>query len=145
MLSETISTASLTAAPRLQFIGQIHTPYQAIAACPNNIDPAGPPCTIEVFDAFQAGLSGLEVGQHILILYWLGSAERDANTLAQTTSENAEKGCFALRSPHRPNPIGAAVLKTEQLSQGRLTVRGLDCLDNTPLVDIKPAIYREVG
>ncbi|MFA0692944.1 TrmO family methyltransferase, partial [Vibrio splendidus] len=45
----------------------------------------------------------------------------------------------------RPNPIGAAVLPIEKIENGTVTVRGLDCLNNTPLLDIKPAIYREKG
>ncbi len=62
---------------------------------------------------------------------------------AQPEMMQGKKGTFALRSPHRPNPIGAAVIPIESIDEGVIKVRGLDCLDGTPLVDIKPAIYFE--
>jgi tRNA (Thr-GGU) A37 N-methylase len=52
-------------------------------------------------------------------------------------------GTFSLRSPHRPNPIGAATLPIEKIEKGIVTVKGLDCLDGTSLIDIKPAILQE--
>jgi tRNA (Thr-GGU) A37 N-methylase len=54
-------------------------------------------------------------------------------------------GTFALRSPHRPNPIAAAVLPIEAIDGNRVAVRGLDCLDGTSLLDIKPAVRSERG
>ena len=128
--------------PGLTYIGQISTPYTQIAECPNNIQPGGPECQIALYDGFQEGLSGLEAGQPILILYWLDNTNR---TIMQQglCKKGQAKGTFALRSPHRPNPIGAAVLPIEQIEEGKITVKGLDCLNGTQLIDIKPAIYRE--
>jgi tRNA-Thr(GGU) m(6)t(6)A37 methyltransferase TsaA len=99
-------------------------------------------CKIKLDAEFQQGLLGLNTGDHILILYWLEGAKRDE--LIQSWEEDTPtKGTFALRSPHRPNPIGAAVLPIKKIENGAITVRGLDCLNNTPLLDIKPAIYKE--
>jgi tRNA-Thr(GGU) m(6)t(6)A37 methyltransferase TsaA len=75
-----------------------------------------------------------------LVLYWLDEADRDA-LLQQPKDGGEERGVFALRSPHRPNPIGAATVKIERIADGCIQVRGLDCLDETPLLDIKPAIF----
>ena len=80
---------------------------------------------------------GLEAGRKILVLYWLEDADR--NRLLQNPPHIGKlKGTFALRSPHRPNPIGAAVVEIEAVSGNAIDVRGLDCVDGTPLVDIKP-------
>lgn len=126
----------------LNFIGHIRTPYQSISDCPNNIQLGGPLCQLNLDPDHQDGLQGLVVGQKILILYWLGEK---SESLRESRSNRGgwEKGVFALRTPHRPNPIGVAVLPIEKLESGQITVRGLDCLDNTRLVDIKPAIYQE--
>ncbi|MCK8075079.1 tRNA (N6-threonylcarbamoyladenosine(37)-N6)-methyltransferase TrmO [Vibrio sp. 1CM2L] len=132
-------------AAELKFIGRIATPYHSVSECPNNIQPDnGPICKIILDDVYQQGLLGLNGGDHILILYWLEGAKRD-ELIQSRNDETPTKGTFALRSPHRPNPIGAAVLPIEKIENHTVTVRGLDCLNNTPLLDIKPAIYRELS
>ncbi|MGF1681911.1 tRNA (N6-threonylcarbamoyladenosine(37)-N6)-methyltransferase TrmO [Photobacterium minamisatsumaniensis] len=131
----------------LKFIGFINTPFKKIKDCPNNIQLDGNLCDITLYDEYKDGLLGLVTGQHILILYWLGCSDNKAdikNACVQKTCKSVMKGTFALRSPLRPNPIGAAVLPIEKLEGGKITVRGLDCLDKTKLIDIKPAIYHEV-
>lgn len=123
----------------LRFIGRIRTPYRSLSDCPRNIDPDGPVCELSVDEACACGLTGLEAGQEILVLYWLGAADRDV-LLQQRREDDRECGVFALRSPNRPNPIGAGVVRIERIADGCLQVRGLDCLDGTPLLDIKPAL-----
>jgi len=87
-------------------------------------------------------LPGCQAEQRILILYWLEHAERSA--IRQNSRRTGElAGVFALRTPNRPNPIGVAVLPIEQITDGVITVRGLDCLNGTPLLDIKPAMSGE--
>jgi tRNA-Thr(GGU) m(6)t(6)A37 methyltransferase TsaA len=123
-------------------IGEIITPYKTLAECPRNIDPDGPPCELILRDDLRDGLLGLTAGQHILILYWLEHADRSSTRQnSRRTGELA--GVFALRTPNRPNPIGAAVLPIEKIDDGVITVRGLDCLNGTPLLDIKPAMSGE--
>ena len=126
----------------LKFIGHINTPYEAIEDCPSNIDPNGPLCQLVIREEFIDGLSGLNSGQKILILYWFENTDR--NTTKQK-SRNGGKltGTFALRSPHRPNPIGAAELLIEAIGHGVVSVKGLDCLNGTHLLDIKPAMRHE--
>jgi tRNA (Thr-GGU) A37 N-methylase len=87
---------------------------------------------------------GLEAGREILVLYWLEQADR--TKLRQNPAHIGKlTGTFALRSPHRPNPIGAAIAKIEGIIGNTVTVRGLDCLDGTSLIDIKPIMARELG
>ena len=130
--------------PELNFIGNITTPYTTIDECPRNIESTGPLCQITLYDEYQEGLLGLVEGQHILVLYWLENAERTVKH-KKVRKDKRTKGTFALRSPHRPNPIGAAELAIEKIEDGQITVKGLDCLNNTQLIDIKPAMYREAA
>ena len=126
----------------LQPIGYISTPYQTLEECPRNIDREGPRCRLVIREELRDGLLGLQTGQSILILYWLAMADR--TPLRQNSRRTGERaGIFALRTPHRCNPIGAAVLPIETIVDGTITVRGLDCLDGTPLIDVKPAMADE--
>lgn len=123
-------------------IGRIEAPYLTPQECPRNVEDDGSPCRLVVDPAFAPALLGLKVGQQILILYWFAAVDRQR--LHQTSRKTGEyAGIFALRTPHRPNPLGAAVLTITAIADNVLTVPGLDCLDGTPLIDIKPAMGRE--
>ncbi|MGX9417713.1 TrmO family methyltransferase domain-containing protein [Vibrio sp. RC27] len=127
----------------LNFIGHILTPYQYMADCPHTIQPDGPLCKIVLYEGYQVGLSGLHAGQEILLVYWFEGTDR--NLLKQMSRDGAtQRGTFALRSPHRPNPIGIAVLPIEKIEYGEIFVKGLDCLTGTKLIDIKPALEAEI-
>ena len=121
-------------------IGRIETPFAAAADCPRNgraLDPA-PLCRVHVDPAFQAGLQGIEGFSHLILIYWLHLAE--APELVFTPPfDNQPRGVFATRSPRRPNPIGLSVVAFDGLeAPGVLKVRYLDCVNGTPLLDIKP-------
>ncbi|MCF3935686.1 tRNA (N6-threonylcarbamoyladenosine(37)-N6)-methyltransferase TrmO [Acuticoccus sp. M5D2P5] len=119
------------------FIGRIHTPYTDRSECPRQGRADGPECEIEVFEPWAAALEGIENAPRIEVLYWLHEARRDL--VAQVPRHHGERrGTFALRSPVRPNPIGTLVVPLVAVRGNRLIVRGLDCLDGTPLIDIKP-------
>lgn len=123
----------------LVFIGHIETPYKTLQECPRNVDPNGPECRLVVQSKYEDGLLGLDEGREILVLYWLEHSDR--GLLRQSPAHVGElTGTFALRSSHRPNPIGAAAVRIESISGGTIVVRGLDCLDGTPLLDIKPSM-----
>lgn len=126
----------------IKYIGHIKTPYEAIEECPNNIDLKGPLCKLVLDEEYQKGLTGLDVGEVILILYWFENTDRNE---IEVPSGSGYKGTFALRSPNRPNPIVAATLPIVSIENGMVSVRGLDCLNGTPLLDIKPAILLESG
>jgi len=125
-------------------IGHINTPYIDIKDCPNNVDFNGPTCQLVIKNEYVIALSGLQTGQDILLLYWLENTDR--SLLVQKKSVTNERlGTFAIRSPHRPNPIGVAVLPIEKIENGVVYVRGLDCINGTQLLDIKPAIKKETS
>lgn len=128
----------------LRAIGHIETPYEALEDCPRNIDPDGPMCRLVIDPAYVDGLLGLDAGERILILYWMSEADR--SSLRRTSRKTGKyAGVFALRSPHRPNPVAAAVVAVERCEDGALWVRGMDCINGTPLLDIKPAMKVEQG
>jgi tRNA-Thr(GGU) m(6)t(6)A37 methyltransferase TsaA len=121
----------------LYFIGRIHTPWRERDECPKNARESDAACTIVVDPRWAKGLSGLETASHVIVLYWMDQARRDL--VVQSPRHYAERnGTFALRSPARPNPIALSVARLERIEGNTLFVAGLDCLDNTPLLDLKP-------
>ena len=119
------------------FIGTIHTPWQSRAACPRRGAADGPLCTIVVDPRWARALTGLAGHPRIQVLYWMHQARRDL--VLQTPLRTGETtGTFALRSPVRPNPIASSVVELVAIQGTTLQVRGLDCLDGTPLIDLKP-------
>ena len=129
----------LPAAPDagLYFIGTIHTPWRTRAECPKRGSVDGPVCKIVVNPRWREALMDIAKYQRIQVLYWMHQARRDLvlqtpNRTGQTT------GSFALRSPVRPNPIASSLVELISVDGNTLQVRGLDCLDGTPLIDLKP-------
>jgi tRNA-Thr(GGU) m(6)t(6)A37 methyltransferase TsaA len=130
----------LTEAFSLRPIGTLHTPWRSIAECPRNgrqPDPA-PLCTARVLPDFLDGLQSLEGFSHLILLYWLGQAT-PPRLIFSPPFDPEPRGIFSTRAPFRPNPIGLSVVAFDGFAApDRLTVRYLDCLDGTPLLDIKP-------
>ena len=120
------------------FIGTIHTPWKSRDVCPKRGDIVdGPICTIEVDSRWRAALRGVAGMPRLQILYWMHKARRDL--VLQTPAHTGfTTGTFALRSPVRPNPIASSIVTLVGIEGVTLRVRGLDCLDGTPLVDLKP-------
>jgi tRNA-Thr(GGU) m(6)t(6)A37 methyltransferase TsaA len=119
------------------FIGRIRTPWSSREGCPKNARESDAVCTVEVDPRYAAALKGVESCSHLLVLYWMDRSRRDL--VVQVPRHYGEaRGTFALRSPARPNPIAMSVVTLVQVSDRRLSVVGLDCLDGTPLIDIKP-------
>jgi tRNA-Thr(GGU) m(6)t(6)A37 methyltransferase TsaA len=119
------------------FIGRIRTPWTRREQCPKNARESGAVCTLDVDPRFAMGLQGVESCSHLLALYWMDKSRRDL--VLQAPRHYGElHGTFSLRSPARPNPIAASVVRLQAVSGNQLSVVGLDCLDGTPLIDIKP-------
>jgi len=121
----------------LYFIGRVRTPWGSRAECPKNGRQTDAVCTLEVDAAYRPGLQNVNGATHLIVLYWMDRAARD---LVRQQPRHAEgsRGTFSLRSPARPNPIALSVVELLGLEDGTLHVRGLDCIDGTPLLDIKP-------
>jgi tRNA-Thr(GGU) m(6)t(6)A37 methyltransferase TsaA len=121
----------------LVFIGRIRTPWTSRGDTPRQGSADGPECRIELFEPWVAALDGLAAYPRIEVLYWLHQSRRDL-VRQSPRGDGATRGTFALRSPARPNPIGTSVVDLLRIEGATLIVRGLDCLDGTPLLDLKP-------
>ena len=121
----------------LVFIGRIHTPWTSRMETPRQGRADGPLCRIEVFEPWAAALDSLAQFERIEVLYWLHLSRRDL-VMQSPANDGTSRGTFSLRSPARPNPIGTAIAKLVSIKGTIVTVRGLDCLDGTPLLDLKP-------
>ncbi|WP_353472850.1 tRNA (N6-threonylcarbamoyladenosine(37)-N6)-methyltransferase TrmO [Salipiger sp. H15] len=122
---------------QLRFIGRIRTPFATRRDCPRQGDPDGPECRIELDPDWEPALAGIERAERVQVLYWLDRARRDLLTQSPH-GDGATRGTFALRSPVRPNPIGISSVRLLRREGPVLVVRGLDCVDGTPLLDLKP-------
>ena len=119
------------------FIGTIRTPWKLRSECPKRGSPDGPMCSIVVDERWRDALTNIGDHPRLQVLYWMHQARRDL--VAQTPFRTGRTtGTFALRSPVRPNPIASSVVELVGIDGTTLHVRGLDCLDGTPLIDLKP-------
>jgi tRNA-Thr(GGU) m(6)t(6)A37 methyltransferase TsaA len=121
----------------LYYIGRIRTPWKHRDDCPKNARESDAVCTVELDERWADGLQDVATCSHVILLYWMDKSPR--NLVLQVPRHlGAPRGTFALRSPARPNPIALSVVKLLRIAGGKLSVVGLDCLDGTPLIDIKP-------
>jgi tRNA-Thr(GGU) m(6)t(6)A37 methyltransferase TsaA len=121
----------------LYFIGRVATPWRSRQDCPKNSAESDAICTIHVDPLYAEGLTDLATSSHVIVLYWMDRAPR--NLILQKPRHYGEtRGVFALRSPARPNPIALSVAELLGIEGSTLRVRGLDCLNGTPLLDLKP-------
>jgi tRNA-Thr(GGU) m(6)t(6)A37 methyltransferase TsaA len=121
----------------LYFIGCIRTPWKRREDCPKNARESDVVCTVELDPRWAQGLQGLETATHVILLYWMNQARRDL-VLQWPRHYSEHRGTFALRSPARPNPIALSVARLVGIDGNKLSLVGVDCLDDTPLLDIKP-------
>jgi tRNA-Thr(GGU) m(6)t(6)A37 methyltransferase TsaA len=121
----------------LYFIGQIRTPWTSRLETPRQGRPDGPICRLEIFEPWVPALKDVDFYSSLEVIYWLHLSRRDL--LLQSPKNNkSNRGTFSLRSPVRPNPIATSIVKFVAIEGNTILVRGLDCLDGTPLLDIKP-------
>ena len=119
-------------------IGIIHTPHASKEACP--IQPqfaADADGRVEVFEEYAAGLQDIETFSHIYLLYHLDRAG-EIEMVRHTFLDDMPHGIYASRHPCRPNGIGMSIVKLLSREGNVLMVQGVDMLDHTPLLDIKP-------
>ena len=121
----------------LVFIGRIRTPWRSREETPRQGSHTGPVCRIEIFEPWVPALKGVDLYEHLEVIYWLHRSPR--NLVLQSPKKNGQtRGTFSLRSPVRPNPIATSIVKFVAIEGSSVLVRGLDCLDETPLIDLKP-------
>jgi len=120
----------------LRPIGVIHSPYKEKKDAPRQGRLSDNEITIEIYPEFVDGLQGIEQVTHLIVLYWGHLADR--SILQTVTPFSPEvRGVFACRSPNRPNPIAFCIADLIRRDGNILTVRGVDALDGSALLDIK--------
>jgi len=121
-----------------QPIGYVRSPYKNTKGIPKGLgakhDAEG---TLEILPQFEPGLTDIEGFSHLFVL-WIFDRAGECELLGTPPSDNRPHGVFATRSPRRPNPIGLTVVELLRREGCSLDVRGIDMLDGTPILDIKP-------
>jgi tRNA-Thr(GGU) m(6)t(6)A37 methyltransferase TsaA len=135
---------------KLKPIGVIHTPYKRDGEVPFQAYKSEEIGEIEVFKEYEEGLKDIEGFSHLIILYMFHksvkrSVKREHHLesrglLVKPYLDDTLRGLFATRSPNRPNPIGLTIVELLERKGNVLKVRGIDMLDGTPLLDIKPYV-----
>ncbi len=120
-------------------IGFIHSPYRETSAIPKGIgakhEAEG---AIELLREYEPGLKDIDGFSHLYVLWQFDRADGFDLIAHPPTDEKRPHGVFATRSPRRPNPIGLTVVELLGRDGSSLRVRGVDMLDGTPVLDIKP-------
>jgi len=129
---------------KLRPIGRIVSSLTDRSGAPKQADEGAPPAEILLFSEFSQAARDLQPGDEILVLTWLHLGDR--TTLAVHPRGDLSRpitGVFSTRSPDRPNPIGLHAVTIEAVADGALTVRNLEAIDGTPVLDIKPVLRNQ--
>lgn len=135
---------------KLNPIGVIHTPYEKDKEIPHQAYKSEDVGEVKVFEEYEEGLKDVEGFSHLILLYeFHKSVERSVKEdhylqslglLVKPYLDYTPHGLFATRSPNRPNPIGLTIVELLKREGNILQVKGVDMLDGTPLLDIKPYV-----
>lgn len=117
-------------------VGVLRTPFETLERIPRQGGDAEG--MVEVYEEYADALMGIENRSTLLLIWWMDFAD-DAR-IGRERGEGEKKGVFALRSPNRPNPLGLTTVRLLSRERNRLKVVGLDALDGSLLIDIKPSL-----
>ena len=125
---------------KLKPIGIVHSPFKEPVGVPkDSTDGMEYQGTIEIFSEYRDGLKDLDGFSHIFVLFYFHKSEY-SHLIVKPYLDNHLRGVFATRSPHRPNFIGLSVVEVLGIDDGILHIRGIDMIEGTPILDIKPYI-----
>ncbi|MHB9927935.1 tRNA (N6-threonylcarbamoyladenosine(37)-N6)-methyltransferase TrmO [Clostridium botulinum] len=123
---------------KLNPIGYIKSPFKNLEDIPpQNIYAKDKKALIEIKEELVEGLKDLDKNSHIIILFYFNKS-KDFNLITKTPWSDEKKGVFSTRSPRRPNPIGLSIIKLIEIDHNKIIIKGIDMLDGTPVLDIKP-------
>ena len=122
-------------------IGVIRSELTQLEDAPMQGDEGAPEAWLELLPSAAPGLTGITVGEELIVLTWLHLAQRDILQVHPRGDINKPiTGVFVTRSPDRPNPIGLHRVFVLEVKEGKLRVAHLEAIDGTPIVDIKPVL-----
>jgi tRNA-Thr(GGU) m(6)t(6)A37 methyltransferase TsaA len=126
-------------------IGRVSSSLTDLHSAPRQPDEGAPEAWL-IFDEWTLeGLRDIQPGDEAILITWLDQAQRDVLTVRpRGDPRRALEGVFSTRSPDRPNPIGLHHVEITAIEGCRLRVRGLDAVDGTPIIDLKPVLAKEI-
>src|SRR6185437_15599786 len=111
---------------------------------PKQADEGAPPAWLVFEPRVRTGLQNIRAGDELILITWLDRADRSVLSVhPRGDRSRSQQGVFSTRSPHRPNPLGLHTIEVIAVDGLRLQVRGLEALDGTPILDLKPVLDRE--
>jgi len=129
-------------------IGLVHSPFKAREDIEplSNVRRGGftkVEGELEIFEPYAAGLKDINGFSHLIVIFAFHQSKK-GKLLVRPPLETRLRGVFATRSPHRPNPVGLTIVRLRGRRKNILKVSGLDMLDGTPILDLKPYTPREI-
>ena len=122
---------------QLQEIGIVHNAYKNLTDIPRQGRMSEEVSAVEIHPEFADGLLRIEQNKYLIVLYWAHLAKRDILKTLPPASKEIH-GVFASRSPGRPNPLSLCIVELIERNGDILRVKGLDALDGSSVIDIKP-------
>jgi tRNA-Thr(GGU) m(6)t(6)A37 methyltransferase TsaA len=120
-------------------IGLIHSPFRSKSGTPIQPSRSRATGTVEVFKEYEEGLDDIEDFSHLILIYKFNKS-RGYRLKVKPFLDGEDRGLFATRYPRRPNQIGLSIVKLLKRQRNILSVEGIDVVDKTPLLDIKPYV-----
>jgi len=132
-------------AVKLEPIGRVESSLKDPALAPRQGDEGAPQAWLVFEPTVVEALEGTWAGDEVLVLTWLDRASRDVLRVHPRGDESrAQQGVFSTRSQHRPNPIGLHRVEVASIKGNRVLVHGLEAVDGTPIVDVKPVLATDI-
>jgi tRNA-Thr(GGU) m(6)t(6)A37 methyltransferase TsaA len=126
-------------------IGRIESPLTDPESAPKQGDEGAPDAWLVIDTGVIAGFAGIKTGDETIVLTWLDRARRDVLSVhPRGDLARAPQGVFSTRSPDRPNPIGLHRVEVAEIDGNRVRVHGLEALDGTPILDLKPMLSADI-
>lgn len=125
----------------LEAIGRVESTLRDLESAPKQADEGAPSAWLAFEPDVQPGLQNIRPGDELILITWLDRAARNVLSVhPRGDRSRSQQGVFSTRSPHRPNPIGLHTIEVIAVDGLRLQVRGLEALDGTPILDLKPVL-----
>ena len=127
-------------------VGWVESTLVDPSEAPRQGDEGAPDAWLVFAPAVLEAMDGIRAGDELIVLTWLHQARRDVLSVhPRDDNSRPQQGVFSTRSPHRPNPIGLHRVEVVAVEAERILVRGLEAIDGTPIVDVKPVLSDDVA
>ncbi|MGW5722752.1 tRNA (N6-threonylcarbamoyladenosine(37)-N6)-methyltransferase TrmO [Amycolatopsis sp. NPDC003865] len=122
-------------------VARVESPLTDRATAPRQADEGAPPARVVFSPEYRPAAADLRPGDRLVLLTWLHEADREVQAVhPRGDPDRPREGVFSTRSPDRPNPIGLHTVTVTEAADGVLTVTGLEAIDGTPVLDVKPVL-----